>query len=98
MKLAINAVGIKIGGTAAMLQDILDTIEHTSSISTVFVFCSPGSKREAAFSPSKKVIELPQAEMESNYARRIWWLESGLARATQRLRPDCLLDRKSTRL
>ena len=73
--LAMEALGIKHGGGATVLKDLLVEALSAPRFSKVSVFCSPRSVRTFEFpvSPLLNEIEVPQAEF-SRFSR-LWWLE-----------------------
>lgn len=77
--LAVEAVGIKYGGGATVLADLLSAAVCDPRFSRISVFCSPRSTRRFNLPASAKIteIECPLAERSRLY--RWWRLEHRLA-------------------
>ncbi|MGC8604543.1 MAG: glycosyltransferase [Desulfomonilaceae bacterium] len=89
--LAIDAIGVKHGGTASVLIDILNAVVEDPRVSKITLFCSPREKRHFKIPNSDKLIEAPKPWVDSNYLLRVLWFEWFLGLECRRIGADILL-------
>src|SRR2546425_46337 len=91
MHLAVDAVGVKHGGGATVLTDLLQAAIDDTRFERVTVFCSPRKTRMVEIAASEKIIECEQAVAESGAISRWLWSQRYLAREVVRKGADALL-------
>lgn len=91
LRLAIEALGVKHGGGATVLSDLLEAAVRDIRFESIFVFCSPRESRQFSFPDSPRIVEIECPLAEGNKLYRLWWLERRLRGRLQELRCDVLL-------
>src|SRR5437763_748482 len=90
MHLAIDGVGHKIAGVAAVFVETLNAAIENESIAQITVFCSPRSVRSYELPSSPKLVAIEEPRAESVFIRH-WWYAFGLPGRVKEIRPDALL-------
>lgn len=91
VKLAIEALGVKYGGGATVLSDLLSAAVADERIERVHVLCSPKRTRLFNFPASAKIVEVECPFAEGNKLYRLWWLERRLPIELRQLGCNSLL-------
>ena len=91
MHLAFEAVGVKYGGGAVVLVDILSAACRNAAVSQVTVLCSPRAARRFELPQSEKLQVLEQDAAERTVTGRMLWLLRGQCTAVRALRPDVFI-------
>jgi glycosyltransferase involved in cell wall biosynthesis len=85
LRLAIEALGVKHGGGATVLSDLLIAAASDARFERIYVFCSPSKSRQFSFPLSDKIVEVECPFAEGNKLFRLWWIEWRLAAHVRRL-------------
>lgn len=88
MHLVIEAVGIRFGGGAIVLQDFLRAALEDARITEVTSLTSPAEARGFALPSAAHYRDLPQRLAHGSAAFRMWWACFGFDRLRRRLRAD----------
>ena len=91
LHLAVEAVGVKHGGGAVVLSDVLRAAVRCSNVERITVFSSPRNVRRFDMPGSEKIIEIPRPYAEKSVIGRLHWLTRGVQEEVRALRPDLLL-------
>ncbi|MEP6716483.1 MAG: glycosyltransferase family 1 protein [Terriglobia bacterium] len=91
LQLAIEAFGVRHGGAATVLSDLLEATLQDDHFSRIYVFCSSQSERLFEMPQSDRIVEVRVPFAEANRVYRWWWLEHGLRDALLRLGADVYL-------
>jgi glycosyltransferase involved in cell wall biosynthesis len=91
VKLAVEALGVKYGGGATVLSDLLSAAVADERIERVHVLCSPRRTRLFNFPSSPKIVEVECPFAEGNKLYRLWWLERRLPEELRQLGSNVLL-------
>lgn len=90
-RLAIEALGVKHGGGATVLKDLLAAALADPRCEEVHVFCSPRGARTFDLPASKKILARECAFAEGSKLYRLWWLERRLPGRLRELGCDVLI-------
>lgn len=90
MKLTIEALGVKAGGTATVLLNLLREAVACDQISEITILASPAALRIFEIPQHKKIriVDIPSAE---NFAGRMCWAYRGFDWYTSRMQCDAFL-------
>jgi glycosyltransferase involved in cell wall biosynthesis len=91
VRLAIEALGVKHGGGATVLCDLLISAVSDVRFERIYVFCSPRKSRQFSFPSSDRIVEVECPFAEGNKLFRLWWIEWRLPAHLRRLGCDVLI-------
>lgn len=90
VRVAIEAVGVKMGGGAHVLRRLIGALLDDPRVGALTVFTSPSELRsfEVPDDPRAVALDIPGAE---RYVGRVAWLEVGVSRLAASLRADVVV-------
>jgi len=91
MHLAVDAIGIKHSGGAAVLSGFLGAALENPRVTRVTVFCSPASERGFILPVSPKLQSIEQPLAERSYLARILWFQVVLGYKCMKISADVLI-------
>lgn len=91
MHIAVECVGTKHSGGAAVLLDFLKAAVTNNQIHRITVFMSPRQCRRFDLPHTDKIKVEEQVLAERHYWYRLWWYEWGLQRRVKQIRAGLLV-------
>lgn len=90
VRVAIEAVGVKMGGGAHVLRRLIGALLDDPRVGALTVFTSPSELRDfdVPDDPRAVALDIPGAE---HYVGRVAWLEAGVSRLAASLRADVVV-------
>lgn len=91
MILAIDGVGAKFGGAAAVLLDVVEAALAEPAVERLVVFGSPRAMRQFDLPVAPRLVDIEVPQGDLGPWSRLLWQQAGLARAVRRAGSDVVL-------
>jgi glycosyltransferase involved in cell wall biosynthesis len=91
VRIAVDAVGAKLGGAASVLQEILGSVSRSNAITAADVYVSPSETRRFQIERCGNILPVEVHGADTNLLGRMRWLNWGLSAAVRTTGADALL-------